>query len=371
MKFHLISPTTTSFTPIWTSQQQKRPQIKLSELAKFTQLQLPKQEDSQKALEYKQRQQQLLRQSKNKPLLKVLTKSQLLQGYLSMRPQQQQKKQIKSRSSSLISKLNSSSPVVSINESPKIVKEQSQIMNQPMQQIQLIEEQQLSPKVLKPLKQEAFAKALDFIRPETPLNFRCLVQDVSYKKHKINTKAIIRDIINKLSILKKLDIKYIDRRIWSNQPFQKRNQYSFIKACKAGDLNLAKELLEQDRFLNFGFDYVNQSNILLDSLNRIALGSQTISFIVGCDVDAQDLIGRPALYFAIEQKETNIVKLLLENNAIPWSTQKITYSKLCNDDLQIMLLLNKARKVHVIYRMVDPKKRIQIKQRALTGLFDV
>ncbi|CAD8186841.1 unnamed protein product [Paramecium octaurelia] len=370
MKFHLISPTTTSFTPIWTSQQQKRPQIKLSELAKFTQLQLPKQEDSQKALEYKQRQQQLLRQSKNKPLLKVLTKSQLLQGYLSMRPQQQQKKQIKSRSSSLISKLNSSSPVVSINESPKIVKEGSQIMNQPMQQIQLIEEQQLSPKVLKPLKQEAFAKALDFIRPETPLNFRCLVQDISYKKHKINTKAIIRDIINKLTILKKLEIKYIDKRIWSNQPFQKRSQYSFIKACKAGNLNLVKELLEQDRFLNFGFDYIHQTGLHW-AVKRSHLQLVKYLLKIGCDVDAQDLIGRPALYFAIEQKDANIVKLLLENNAIPWSTQKITYSKLCNDDLQIMLLLNKARKVHVIYRMVDAKKRIQIKQRALTGLFDV
>ena len=60
----------------------------------------------------------------------------------------------------------------------------------------------------------------------------------------------------KISLLKRLNIKFTGSLIFNSKPFQKPNSYDFITACKLGDLMRVKEFLKFDRFLTFSFDYV-------------------------------------------------------------------------------------------------------------------
>jgi hypothetical protein len=80
----------------------------------------------------------------------------------------------------------------------------------------------------------------------------------------------------------------------------------------------------------------------------------------GADVDSQDLIGRTPLYFAIEANSSKVVQLLLENAASPWSTPTANYNDIGKTNRNIMKMLNKARKLHILMRMTPPAIREDI-----------
>ena len=46
----------------------------------------------------------------------------------------------------------------------------------------------------------------------------------------------------------------------------------------------------------------------------------------GADIEFQDIIGRPTLYFAIIGGNPKIVKYILDKKADPWSTNAVNYN---------------------------------------------
>lgn len=51
----------------------------------------------------------------------------------------------------------------------------------------------------------------------------------------------------------------------------------------------------------------------------------------GADIEFQDIIGRPSLYFAIIGGNVDIVCLLLDYKANPWSTSVVNYNQICEE----------------------------------------
>lgn len=89
------------------------------------------------------------------------------------------------------------------------------------------------------------------------------------KKRMLNYKQIRQDLVNNLNYLKRLKLtpklvifKYVYNKImttevFSYKPFQKAGSHEFISACKQNDIFRIEELLKQNRFFVFDFDYVN------------------------------------------------------------------------------------------------------------------
>lgn len=73
-----------------------------------------------------------------------------------------------------------------------------------------------------------------------------------------------------------------------------------------------------------------------------------VQFLIenGADIDFQDIIGRTPLYFAIVGGSYEIVELLLDNQANPWSTTSVNYNDVCREyNPDCLVLLSKARKL--------------------------
>ena len=77
----------------------------------------------------------------------------------------------------------------------------------------------------------------------------------------------------------------------------------------------------------------------------------------GSDVDAEDMIGRTPLLFAVENKDPAMMKLLLSHGALPWSTENIKYNELLKNNADLQQLITRARKLQIIIKMTPPNIR--------------
>ncbi|KAM3139057.1 hypothetical protein pb186bvf_008868 [Paramecium bursaria] len=201
-------------------------------------------------------------------------------------------------------------------------------------------------------------------------NFRYLIKEHNeHKKVTINYKLFCQQILHRLIVLRKLKINALDQ-IFDSKPFQKPLSQKFLSACKMGDMTSINELLKLDPYLPFSYDYVHLTPLhWAVKRQHIKVVRKLLEF--GVDVDAQDLIGRPPIHFAVQLQNYDIIKVLLEHMASPWTMQRITYSKLCNENNHVMLLLNKARKYHVIMKIVKVQQRNEIRDKQLIGVFEI
>lgn len=68
------------------------------------------------------------------------------------------------------------------------------------------------------------------------------------------------------------------------------------------------------------------------------------------NLNAKDLLKRPPLYFAVENKNTELVKELLLRRANPWSSGlKQDYVDLCDKDIRIVYFIQKFRNVGLFF----------------------
>ena len=84
-------------------------------------------------------------------------------------------------------------------------------------------------------------------------------------------------------------------------------------------------------------------------LGQFKLAKQLIDF--KSDIDAEDLVGRRPLHFALINNHQDLVKLLLEKKANPWSTFSFDLSEYVQKDAAVDDLLQRAKKIDVIERI--------------------
>ena len=81
---------------------------------------------------------------------------------------------------------------------------------------------------------------------------------------------------------------------------------------------------------------------------------------MGSNVGKKDNEKKYALYYGLKNKSVEIVKILLQYGAHPWSTQNCSIKKMMEqaNNKQINLLLSNARKIFLGVRLqINNKKR--------------
>ncbi|EAS01945.2 ankyrin domain protein (macronuclear) [Tetrahymena thermophila SB210] len=161
--------------------------------------------------------------------------------------------------------------------------------------------------------------------------------------------------------LKSINVKIEDfsqAQIFSSKPFQKKFSYELIQAAKLGDIMKVIECLNENRFLVFDFDYIYQTALHWATKRN---HYQIVDILIknGADVNQKDIMGRTPLFFALKAGLEKICLLLLENKASPWSTSQLNYLKAANENIQIILYLNKFKQIDIILGMI-PKQKHQL-----------
>lgn len=69
------------------------------------------------------------------------------------------------------------------------------------------------------------------------------------------------------------------------------------------------------------------------------------------NLDAKDLLKRPPLYFAVLNKNPELLKALLLKRANPWSAGlKEDYIDICDKDARVVHLIQKFRNVSTVFK---------------------
>ncbi|KAL4491354.1 hypothetical protein ABPG72_008010 [Tetrahymena utriculariae] len=163
----------------------------------------------------------------------------------------------------------------------------------------------------------------------------------------------------------KVNIKDLSKtQIFSSKPFQKKFSYELIQAAKLGDIMKVIECLNENRFLVFDFDYTALH--WATKRNHYQIVDMLIKN--GADVNSKDIMGRTPLFFAIKARFDKICLLLLENKASPWSTSQLNYVKAANENIQIIIYLNKFKQIDIILGMIPKQKHQQVWQKYIQTL---
>jgi len=159
-------------------------------------------------------------------------------------------------------------------------------------------------------------KALE-VEEDDMTHFNTLSMQQIQRKRKIQ--HFCAQIIRCSQHLKKMKISchdIFDKNIFPAVAYARPGAKTLIEAAKVWDLNKAKQLLSENKFLLYDFDFINQT-----ALHWAAKRDHTemIELLIkyGCFIDAKDSSSRTALYLASKAGHVKSVKILLANEANP------------------------------------------------------
>ncbi|CAK84127.1 unnamed protein product (macronuclear) [Paramecium tetraurelia] len=179
-------------------------------------------------------------------------------------------------------------------------------------------------------------------------------------RRRIDYKKILHELKKKLQYVSRLNLDIFQAfsdQVISQKPFQKEHSYEFIQAAKQGKEFEVKEFIKDNKYLVYDFDYIYMT-ALHWACKRGHFEIVRLLVENGADIEFQDIIGRPTLYFAIIGRSAKIVKYILDKRADPWSTTAVNYNQLCLEcDPSFQQLISQARKVHITLKMTAPSQR--------------
>ncbi|CAD8063388.1 unnamed protein product [Paramecium sonneborni] len=167
-------------------------------------------------------------------------------------------------------------------------------------------------------------------------------------------KSQLLHCIHKLKYMKLLPEQLIkNQEIIKQQPYQRDGSYLFFKGIGKNDLDMVKLLLEQCRF--YAFDVNENFQTALHICSRKGyLGIAKMLFEYGTYPEAKDANYKTPLYYALVNKQKEIVRLLLSNKCNPWSSKDCCYE---SDDPILLNMLKIARKINLLLVMIPYKQR--------------
>ena len=87
-------------------------------------------------------------------------------------------------------------------------------------------------------------------------------------------------------------------------------------------------------------------------------------------IDARDMLGRTALFFAVRSQKPYLVRELLRRNASPWAPIGLDkFEILCDGHSSIMDLIGICRMADIHKQMAAPGKKKQAYDRITAGIF--
>ncbi|CAK84607.1 unnamed protein product (macronuclear) [Paramecium tetraurelia] len=185
-----------------------------------------------------------------------------------------------------------------------------------------------------------------------------ITQDIM--RRKIDFKKIQHELKKTLQYISRLNLdiyQAFSDQVISQKPFQKEHSYEFIQAAKQGKEWEVKEFIKDNKYLVYDFDYIYMT-ALHWACKRGHFEIVKLLVENGADIEFQDIIGRPTLYFAIIGGNPKIVKYILDKKADPWSTTAVNYNQLCMEyNPSFVQLIAQARKAHITLKMTPPSQR--------------
>ncbi|CAD8153346.1 unnamed protein product [Paramecium octaurelia] len=169
-------------------------------------------------------------------------------------------------------------------------------------------------------------------------------------------KSLLLFCIRKLKFMKlHPEIILKNNEIIKLKPYQREGSYVFFKAIGKNDLDLVKLMLEKCRFYAFDVnEYFQTALHICSRKGYMAIAEILLSY--GTYPDAKDVNYKTPLYYALVNKQKDIVKLLLIQQCNPWSSKGCIYE---TNDPCLMKILKIARRIDLLLMMIPYKKRQQ------------
>lgn len=122
-------------------------------------------------------------------------------------------------------------------------------------------------------KEDEFQEMMDLYQSR---KMRAVASDVSVRRQKIDFGKLKQELKRTLRYIGRLGLTIAEgfsQEVFSVRPFQKAKSYQFIQAAKYGDMYQLKDLLQENKYLVYDFDYVFEC-AKLDLHDGAALGLQ-------------------------------------------------------------------------------------------------
>ena len=135
---------------------------------------------------------------------------------------------------------------------------------------------------------------------------------------------------------------------------------------KLDEYKLVESILNRNQYLVMDYDYQQMSGLHW-SCKKDNLEISELLLKKGSDVNAQDELGRTPLFFAIQNSNLKLVKLLLYYDASPWSTANVSLYPLLHaltnhSSSLIPEYIRQARQLSIYSKMINYQQKLSLTQ---------
>ncbi|EAS06700.2 ankyrin repeat protein (macronuclear) [Tetrahymena thermophila SB210] len=155
------------------------------------------------------------------------------------------------------------------------------------------------------------------------------------------------NLVKYLQKVKHLNIniyEIVEKKIFPLNPYERPGAYIFLNLCKNGTSIQIEEVLKQNQYHVNDFNELNQTGLIIAAYHN-NLEACLVLLKYFSDPDIIDSTNKTALYYALKNKNHQLVRYLFFYRASPWSRQIIKYSEIQMDE-EMRQIFEIARVVH-------------------------
>lgn len=203
--------------------------------------------------------------------------------------------------------------------------------------------------------------SMDSFRGICPQLYTWLLEDLTSKGERgTSIRKELKEYLKKLASMKLSTEEVIQEKVFTMAPFERKGSYAFFTAIKEENVALFREIVRDNRYLVFDVDYAKMTPLHWAAKKNNNFMCEKLMNL-GADISAKDCLGRYPLYFAVKNKNVDLVRQFLLLQASPWSSPAtMPYEELCDHDGRIKNYIQKARMLHIIMQISPVKFRGQI-----------
>ncbi|CAD8127621.1 unnamed protein product [Paramecium sonneborni] len=168
----------------------------------------------------------------------------------------------------------------------------------------------------------------------------------SQRKRNRRKVELLRRSLKKIKLLGLSIVDVIQKQVFSKKAFSCQFSKEFIFASKQNRIEQMQSFLITHPYLVFQYDYYNMT-ALHWACKYGWLDMVRLLLHYHADFDALDLMNRTPLSIAIMENHQEIVKLLLNHGAYPWSTGLTDLNAPLERNPEIKRIVSQARKIQL------------------------
>ncbi|KAL4487638.1 hypothetical protein ABPG72_017427 [Tetrahymena utriculariae] len=192
------------------------------------------------------------------------------------------------------------------------------------------------------------------------------------KQVKRSKEQIVNIFKSTVKLLQRLNLKpqdVINNKIFGSKPFEKQRSQEFFACVKANNVEQVSYLLRVDKFLVYDYDFYFMTPLHW-ACKRGLLKMVQLLLKFNSDLEAEDLVGRTPLFFAIDGNWEAVIECLLFNKASPYKTKYFDYSQLAKTYV-VSKMLSICRRLHWAIKLNPNSNKEEQWKKELAGLYTI